>query len=238
MTTPEYEAVPALRASSLHRTYGVGNAAVHACRNVSLSVFSGELLVVRGRSGSGKTTLLNCLGGLDEPDSGTVFLGDRDLTALTEDEKVALRQTEVGFVFQSFGLISILSAAENIEVPMRLVGLPVAERRARVDELLELVGLGDHRHQRPTELSGGQQQRVGLARALANRPRVLIADEPTGQLDSVTAGTMMDLISGLVHTQQVAAVVSTHDPLMIQRADRLVELHDGVLVRDLDLSPR
>lgn len=236
--TSRNDSVPALRASSLHRTYGVGSAAVHACRDVSLSVFPGELLVVRGRSGSGKTTLLNCIGGLDEPDSGTVFLGDRNLTALSEDERVALRQTEVGFVFQSFGLISILSAAENIEVPMRLIGLPVAERRARVDELLELVGLGDHHHQRPAELSGGQQQRVGVARALANRPRVLIADEPTGQLDSVTAGTMMDLISDLVHIEQVAAVVSTHDPLMIQRADRLVELHDGVLVSDLDLSQR
>ncbi|WP_081746421.1 ATP-binding cassette domain-containing protein [Arthrobacter sp. H5] len=148
---------------------------------------------------------------------------------MRESDRVELRQTQLGFVFQSFGLISILSAAENVEVPMRLVGLPPVKRQARVDELLSLVGLADHHNQRPSELSGGQQQRVGLARALANRPRVLIADEPTGQLDSVTAGIMMDLIAGLVHSQNVAAVVSTHDPLMIQRADRVLELHDGRL---------
>ena len=133
-------------------------------------------------------------------------------------------------MFQSFGLIPILTAAENVEVPMRLVGIPPAERQARVDELLELVGLAKHHHQRPAELSGGQQQRVGLARALANRPGVLIDDEPTGQLDSVTAGTMMDLISDLVHSHQVAAIVSTHDPLLMQRADRVLELHDGHIV--------
>lgn len=237
MTAGQSVPAPALSAEQIHRTYGTGASAVHACRGVSMSVYPGELLVVRGRSGSGKTTLLNCIGGLDEPDSGTVYLDGRDLTALSEDERVALRQTQLGFVFQSFGLISILSAAENVEVPMRLIGLPTAERRTRVEELLDLVGLADHHHQRPSELSGGQQQRVGLARALANRPRVLIADEPTGQLDSVTAGTMMDLISDLVHTQRVAAVVSTHDPLMIERADRLMELHDGVLLRETELSP-
>lgn len=220
-------AVPALRAVGVSRTYGAGDGAVHACTDVSLSVQPGELLVVKGPSGSGKTTLLNCIGGLDEPDSGSVFVGDRELTAMREADRVALRQTHLGFVFQSFGLIPILTSAENVEVPMRLVGLPPAEREARVDELLELVGLSKHRHQRPAELSGGQQQRVGLARALANRPKVLIADEPTGQLDSVTAAAMMDLISDLVHTHEVAAIVSTHDPVLVGRADRLLELHDG-----------
>lgn len=227
--------VPALRADGVSRTYGAGDGAVHACTDVSLSVQPGELLVVKGPSGSGKTTLLNCIGGLDEPDSGRVFVGDRELTAMRESDRVALRQTHLGFVFQSFGLIPILTAAENVEVPMRLVGMPPAEREARVDELLEMVGLSKHRHQRPAELSGGQQQRVGLARALANRPKVLIADEPTGQLDSVTAGTMMDLISDLVHSNEVAAVVSTHDPLLIQRADRVLELHDGRLVSAGDM---
>lgn len=211
-------------------THGSGDSVVHACTDVSLSVQPGELLVVKGPSGSGKTTLLNCVGGLDEPDSGSVFVGDLELTAMRESDRVALRQTHLGFVFQSFGLIPILTAAENVEVPMRLVGIPPAERQARVDELLELVGLAKHHHQRPAELSGGQQQRVGLARALANRPGVLIDDEPTGQLDSVTAGTMMDLISDLVHSHQVAAIVSTHDPLLMQRADRVLELHDGHIV--------
>lgn len=221
---------PAMRAVGVNRTYGKGDGAVHACQDASLSVQPGELLVVKGPSGSGKTTLLNCIGGLDEPDSGSVFIGDHELTAMRESDRVELRQTELGFVFQSFGLIPILSAAENVEVPMRLVGVPPAERQARVDELLELVGLANHHHQRPAELSGGQQQRVGLARALANRPKLLIADEPTGQLDSVTASAMMDLISDLVHSHQVAAIVSTHDPLLMQRADRVLELHDGRIV--------
>lgn len=220
-------AVAALRADGVTKTYGSGESAVHACTDVSLAVAPGELLVVKGPSGSGKTTLLNCIGGLDEPDSGSVFVGDLELTAMREWDRVALRQTHLGFVFQSFGLIPILTAAENVEVPMRLIGMPAAERQARVDELLELVGLAKHHHQRPAELSGGQQQRVGLARALANRPKVLIADEPTGQLDSVTASTMMDLISDLVHSHSVAAIVSTHDPLLMQRADRVLELHDG-----------
>ncbi|GAB3544794.1 ABC transporter ATP-binding protein [Arthrobacter tumbae] len=229
-------AVPALRADGVTKTYRTGESAVYACTDVSLSVAPGELLVVKGPSGSGKTTLLNCIGGLDEPDSGSVFVGDLELTAMREQDRVTLRQTNLGFVFQSFGLIPILTAAENVEVPMRLVGMPAAERQARVDELLELVGLGKHHHQRPAELSGGQQQRVGLARALANRPKVLIADEPTGQLDSVTAGTMMDLISDLVHSHEVAAIVSTHDPLLMQRADRVLELHDGRILGGSDGS--
>ena len=218
---------PALRAQHISRTYGSGNAAVHACQDVSLEVFPGQLLVVRGPSGSGKTTLLNCVGGLDEPDSGRVWLGDRELTAMSENERIAARQREIGFIFQSFGLIPVLSAAENVEVPLRLVRTEPAQRQARVAELLEMVGLGDHHHQRPAELSGGQQQRVGLARALANSPQLLIADEPTGQLDSETATRMMDLISELVHTQGVAAIVSTHDPLLVARADVILELHDG-----------
>lgn len=221
-------AAPALRAVGVTKSYGSGESAVRACTDVSLSVRPSELLVVKGPSGSGKT-LLNCVGGLDEPDSGSVFVGDLELTAMRESDRVALRQTHLGFVFQSFGLIPILSAAENVEVPMRLVGMPSAERQKRVDELLELVGLAQHRHQRPAELSGGQQQRVGLARALANRPKVLIADEPTGQLDSVTAGAMMDLVSDLVRSHRVAAIVTTHDPLLVQRADRVLELHDGRL---------
>ncbi len=220
-------ATPALRVVGVSKTYGAGENAVHACREVSLSVQPGELLVVKGPSGSGKTTLLNCIGGLDEPDSGTVFIGERELTAMRESDRVELRQTEVGFVFQSFGLIPILSAAENVEVPMRLVGMEPGERQVRVAELLDLVGLENHHHQRPAELSGEQQQRVGLARALANRPKLLIADEPTGQLDSVTAAALMDLVSDLVHSHDVAAIVSTHDPQMTQRADRVHELRDG-----------
>ncbi len=219
-----------IRAQGLTRTFGTGDSAVHALVDATLEVEAGELVVLRGPSGSGKTTLLNLLGGLDTPSAGTVWLGDRELTAMSEADLVEVRRSTLGYVFQSFGLIPVLSAAENVEVPLRITNTDPAERDARVRELLELVGLAPHAEQRPYELSGGQQQRVGIARALANRPTLLIADEPTGQLDSATAASMMDLISELVHSQGVAAIVSTHDPKMAQRADRIVEIHDGRLV--------
>lgn len=221
---------PVLRADALTRVFSSGAGEVHACTDVSLRVHAGELLVVRGPSGSGKTTLLNMLGGLDRPTSGTVWLGDRELTAMTEPELLEVRRRDLGYVFQGFGLIPVLTAAENVEVPLRIARTPAAERDARVAELLELVGLGGHGGQRPDELSGGQQQRVGLARALAARPRILIADEPTGQLDSGTGAAMMELMSGLVHAEGIAAVIATHDPLLVQRADSVVELHDGRVV--------
>jgi putative ABC transport system ATP-binding protein len=218
-----------LRAESVSRTFTGRGGAVHAVAGVSLEVHAGELLVVTGRSGAGKTTLLNLLGGLDRPTGGRVLLGDEDLSTFDDDALAAVRRDRVGYVFQSFGLIPVLSAAENVEVPLRLQRMPPAARDARVAEVLDLVGLGAHAAQRPYELSGGQQQRVGIARALAAEPQVLLADEPTGQLDSGTAATVMDLIVELVHTRGVAAVVTTHDPLLVRRADRLVELHDGAV---------
>jgi len=217
-----------LRAESVSRVFETSGGAVHAVADVSLEVRPGELLVVTGPSGAGKTTLLNLLGGLDRPTSGRVFLADDELSALDEDALAAVRRDRLGYVFQSFGLIPVLSAAENVEVPLRLQRMPQAERDARVAESLDLVGLAAHAAQRPYELSGGQQQRVGIARALAARPQLLLADEPTGQLDSGTAATVMDLIGELVHARGVAAVVTTHDPALVGRADRVIELHDGV----------
>ncbi|PRZ07765.1 putative ABC transport system ATP-binding protein [Isoptericola sp. CG 20/1183] len=220
----------ALAAREVTRTFGTGPGAVHGLRGVSLTVDPGELLVVRGPSGSGKTTLLNVLGGLDAPSSGRVWLGARELTAMRPDEVIAVRREEVGYVFQAFGLLPVLSAAENVEVPLRLRRTAPRERARRVAEALDRVGLADHAAQRPYELSGGQQQRVGIARALVAAPRVLLADEPTGQLDSATARRVMDLLRELVHTERVAAVVTTHDPELVARADRVVDLHDGELV--------
>ena len=217
----------ALRAQKLTRTFSSSAGGVHACVEIDIEVHPGELVVVRGASGAGKTTLLNLLGGLDRPTSGRVWIGDVEATSLDEDALAQLRREQLGFVFQSFGLIPVLSAAENVELPLRIARLDPGERDRRVAEALQLVGLADHAAQRPGELSGGQQQRVGIARAIVASPRVLIADEPTGQLDSRTASTVMDLIGDLVHTQGIAAVVSTHDPLLVQRADRVVELHDG-----------
>lgn len=220
-----------LRAEKVSRTFGRGAAEVHALVDVDVEVHPGELTVVRGPSGSGKTTLLNILGGLDRPTSGRVLLGDgRVLSEMKENDVLAVRREMVGHIFQSFGLVPVLSAAENVEVALRLKNTPVGERAERVARALEQVSLGKHGTQRPYELSGGQQQRVGIARALVGDPQILIADEPTGQLDSDTAATIMDLLSELTHQRGIAAVVSTHDPILMGRADRLVELHDGHLV--------
>ncbi|MBK4348310.1 ABC transporter ATP-binding protein [Lacisediminihabitans changchengi] len=217
----------ALRASGVSRVFGSGNTAVYACSDVSLELHAGELVVLRGRSGSGKSTLLNLLGGLDIPTSGEIWWGDDSLTGLTDDRLTDLRRGRVGFVFQSFGLVPVLSAAENVAVPLRIAGIDPAERDDRVRRILALVGLDDHTNQRPTELSGGQQQRVALARALVIEPKILIADEPTGQLDSSTASEMMSLINSLVEQRQIAAIISTHDPLIVAQARSVIELHDG-----------
>ena len=222
---------PVLRGEGLGRVFRSPAGDVHALTEVDVGVAPGELLVVRGPSGSGKTTLLNLLGGLDRPTSGRVLLGGVDLTALREREALAVRRDRIGYVFQTFGLVPVLSAAENVEVPLRLRRVAPAERSERVAAALAAVGLEGHARQRPYELSGGQQQRVGIARALVAEPEVLIADEPTGQLDSVTAVRVMDLIRDAVRAARVAAVVSTHDPILTERADRVVELHDGRISR-------
>jgi putative ABC transport system ATP-binding protein len=213
----------------LGRDYVTGANVVHALTDVDLRVERGELVAVRGRSGSGKTTLLALLGGLDRPTSGQVLIDGRSVGDMNADELVDLRRKRVGFIFQTFGLLSILSAAENVEVPLRLVRTPPAERDDRVTVLLELVGLGDRSRHRPHELSGGEQQRVAIARALANRPDVLLADEPTGQLDSATGRSIMTLLRSIVRSEGVTAIVATHDPMLIDLADRVLELRDGRL---------
>ncbi|MDQ7879282.1 ABC transporter ATP-binding protein [Microbacterium sp. QXD-8] len=220
----------ALRAEGLVRVFPSAAGDVHAVDGIDIELRAGELLAVRGASGAGKTTLLNLLGVLDRPTSGRVWIGDVDTTDLPEDDLAALRRDALGFVFQSFGLIPVLSARENVELPLRIARTDPAERDARVADALAMVGLAAHAEQRPAELSGGQQQRVGIARAIVARPRVLIADEPTGQLDSRTAATIMDLLGALAHRQGLAAIVSTHDPLLVARADRVIEVHDGRIV--------
>lgn len=218
-----------VRVCSVSRDFGKGSQIVHAVRDVSFTAGQGELVAVRGRSGAGKTTLLNIVGGLDRPTSGEVFVDGTELTRAPEPELIALRRGVVGFVFQSFGLVPILSAAENVGVPLRLAKVPAREREQRVAVLLELVGLGGHAKQRPYELSGGQQQRVAIARALANDPKLLIADEPTGQLDSETGKSIMDLLRAVVHTRGMTALVATHDATLIDLADRVMTLRDGKL---------
>lgn len=214
----------------LHRTYGTGAAAVHALRGVSLTVPRGELVALKGRSGSGKTTLLNLVGGLDTPDHGKITVDGVELAGLGESGLLELRRDRLGFIFQSFGLIPILTAAENVGVPLRLRRTDPRAREERVALLLALVGLADHAKQRPGELSGGQQQRVAIARALANRPALLIADEPTGQLDAETGLAVMELLRAVVRGEGVTALVATHDATLLDLADRVLELRDGEIV--------
>ena len=221
---------PIAVSEGLTREFEGGRGVVHALQGVDLRFAAGRLTVVHGRSGSGKTTLLNLLGGLDRPTSGRVWVDGAEISSLGENDLVGLRREKIGFVFQSFGLVPILSAAENVEVPLRLHNTEPGERTERVAELLNLVGLAGRAKHRPYELSGGEQQRVAIVRALANRPRLLIADEPTGQLDSANARTIMEVIRSLVRSEGVSAIVATHDPLLLDVADTVVELRDGQVV--------
>ena len=211
----------------VHRRFGTGRTSVHALRDVTLDVAAGTMVALVGRSGSGKTTLLNIVGGLDRPDTGSVLVDGTDVTALDDDGLSRLRRAKVAYVFQTFGLIPVLSAAENVGAPLRLARVPARERERRVEVLLELVGLADHARQRPGELSGGQQQRVAIARALAASPRLLIADEPTGQLDAETGLSVMALLRGVVESEGVTALVATHDAVMMALADRVLRINDG-----------
>ena len=223
---------PVVEAVGLTREYTIGGSTVRALRGVDLSVVEGELVAVRGRSGSGKTTLLNLLGGLDRPTSGRVLIEGREVTAMSETELVDLRRHHVAFIFQTFGLIPYLSAAENVEIPLRLLRTEPLERDRRVLELLELVDLDDRARHRPMELSGGEQQRVAIARSLAGAPRLLLADEPTGQLDSETGHRIMELLRSVMRQRTLTAIVATHDPRILDVADRVLELRDGALVHD------
>jgi putative ABC transport system ATP-binding protein len=218
---------PMVETRDLSRDYPMPGGVVHAVRGVSVRVGRGELVALRGRSGSGKTTLLSMVGALDRPTHGSVSVDGMPVSDLPESELIGFRRQRVGFIFQAFGLLPILSAAENVEVPLRLVRTEPGERDRRIHELLEMVGLGDRANHRPHELSGGEQQRVAIARALANRPGLLLADEPTGQLDSQTGRGIMSLIQHLVRSEGVTAIVATHDPMLIDLADRVIELRDG-----------
>jgi putative ABC transport system ATP-binding protein len=221
-----------VRTEGLTREFQAGRAVVHALREVDVGVGEGELAVVHGPSGSGKTTLLNLVGGLDRPTAGRVWVAGAEVSRLGEEGLVRFRRTTIGFVFQGFGLLPILTAAENVEVPLRLQKAEPARRDSRVRELLDAVGLGGRANHRPYELSGGEQQRVAIVRALVNDPPLLLADEPTGQLDSENARTIMELIRDLVDSRGVSALVATHDPALLDVADRVIRLQDGRVVAD------
>lgn len=216
-----------LRAERVSRVFATGAGDVHALTDVSLGADRGELVVVRGPSGSGKTTLLNLLGALDRPTSGRVLLGDgRELSGLLEKDVLEVRRSQIGYVFQSFGLISVLSAAENVEVPLRLLEVDPRERDRRVAAALDLVGLSGHARQRPYELSGGQQQRVGIARALATEPSVLLCDEPTSALDSQTTGQILGLIRDVRDRLGITVLIITHEMSVVREVCDSVTLLD------------
>lgn len=219
-----------LSARGLRKKYPMGAEHVLALRDVEVDVLPGDFLALRGPSGSGKTTLINLLGLLDVPDQGQIFIEGRDSSTLSDNERTDLRRDRYGFVFQTFNLIPVLSAAENVGYPMLLQATPSADIEARAYELLAAVGLKGKEKVRPDLLSGGQRQRVAIARALANQPAVIFADEPTASLDSQTADAILDLMGQLNKERGVAFVISTHDPRVVERAARVITLHDGAIV--------
>ncbi len=226
-STAEQASRTMVEVRAVSRVFGSGHTAVHALREVSFTVGQGQLVALCGRSGSGKTTLLNIIGGLDVPTSGGLAVAGQEMTGMVQRERTALRRSTVAFIFQSFGLIPMLSAAENIGIPLRITGMQPSAREERVATMLAVVGLSEHAAQRPNELSGGQQQRVAIARALAGRPQLLIADEPTSQLDLETGRQIMRLLLTVVRAEGITAVVATHDEALIDLADEVIRLEDG-----------
>ena len=218
---------PIIEVKGVTRTFRLGTVDIQAVRNVDLSIPRGRFITLVGRSGSGKTTLLNLMAGLDTPTSGTVLFEGQDISKFGERQVNDLRRRRIGIVFQSFALLPLLSAYENVELPLRISGVPGAERVRRAQEVLEMVGLGRRANHRPFELSGGEQQRVSIARAMAMRPDVLLADEPTGELDSDNAGAIFGLFRQMVDRESMTVVATTHDQTLLDLADDIYRFHDG-----------
>lgn len=220
-----------VRASGLARVFGSGPGAVKVLKGIHLDIPAGRLVVLKGRSGSGKTTLINLLGALDRPSGGTIEIAGRDVTAMGDAERDALRRRELGLIFQSFALFPLMSAYENVEFVLRVSGAPATGRKAAAERALEQVGLKARMHHRPFELSGGEQQRTAIARAIAHKPSLVLADEPTAELDSRTGLQIIKLFRDLVQESGVSVVLTTHDPAIMEIVDHVYELEDGVIVQ-------
>jgi len=214
----------------LCKVYRMGLTEIHALKNVNLKVYRGEMVAVVGPSGSGKTTLLNLVGTLDKPTSGKIYIDGEDITTKSEKELTLLRRKKIGFVFQFYNLIPVLTAYENVELPLLISGVPKKEREKRVRKLLEMVGLEDRMNHRPDELSGGEQQRVAIARALVNNPSIILADEPTGDLDTETGLMVVQLMRKLAKEENSTVIMVTHDPQISEIADRIIYLRDGKII--------
>lgn len=221
-------------ATGVHKTYDTGTVQVHALRGVDLKVRPGEMVAIMGPSGCGKTTLLNCLSGLDDFDEGTVLIAGEDISHMADNKKTEFRAKEMGFVFQTYNLLPVLSAVENVELPLIVSGTRPKVARQKGLEALESVGLREYANNRPAQLSGGQRQRVTVARALVNEPSIIWADEPTGALDSKTANEIMDLIVSLNERKHQTCVIVTHAPEVAARCHRTIHMADGVIVRESD----
>lgn len=225
---------PVIQIKNVSRVYNDGRVKVNALDAVSLDIRAGEFTAVVGPSGSGKTTLLNITGGLDRPDAGTVLIGGENITAMRPGKLTDFRLHHIGFVFQSYNLVPVLTALENVEFLLLLQGVPARERTERATRLLIRMGLEEQKHRRPAELSGGQQQRVAVARALAVKPRFILADEPTANLDSHNANSLLDLLGELNATDGITFLLCTHDPRVMSRARRLITLADGRITSDVE----
>jgi putative ABC transport system ATP-binding protein len=221
-----------VKTENLEKIYKDEGPPVHALQGINLDVQKGEFLAIAGPSGSGKSTLLNLIGGLDEPTSGKIFLENTDLSTLNKGKLAQMRLFKLGFVFQAYNLIPVLTAAENVEFVLMQQGIPERERRRKTIRLLEELGIGEYANRRPNAMSGGQQQRVAVARAIASEPMLVLADEPTANLDSETAGSLLDLMRNLNQTKGITFIFSTHDPMVMERAERLVRLKDGKVIGD------
>jgi putative ABC transport system ATP-binding protein len=221
-----------LETRDVRKSFGEGDAAVEALRGVSLGVSAGEMLAIMGRSGSGKSTLLTLLGGVDTPTSGQVLLEGVNLAQMDDDQRTLIRRRRIGFVFQAFNLLPILTAEENVTLPLELDGVPSAEARQRAQRVLEMVGLTARRDHLPGKLSGGEQQRVAIARALVIEPAIVLADEPTGNLDSTNSKRITQVLRELVDRHGQTLVLVTHDPAVADQADRVIFLHDGQIERE------
>jgi len=227
----------AVELKDVRKTYGTGPIAVPALRGISLRVASGEFLAIAGSSGSGKTTLLNIIGGLDRADSGDVLVEGENLQLLSSGGLARLRLRRLGFVFQAYNLLPVLTALENAEFILLLQGVPAEQRKARVQKLFAEIGLAGLENRRPGELSGGQQQRVAVARAIVTEPALILADEPTANLDSVTATALLEVMEQLNRVHGTTFVYATHDPQVMERARRLIRLRDGQIASDVAHSP-
>ncbi len=221
-----------LEIQNLHKIYKSGEVEVHAVRGVDLKIEKGEFTAIVGPSGSGKTTLLNMIGGLDKPTEGKIFIDGTDITQMKDADLINFRLWNIGFVFQAYNLIPVLTAKENTEFVMYLQGKPKEEREKRVNELLKEVGLADRMNNRPSQLSGGQQQRVAVARALAPKPKFILADEPTANLDSVSTEKLLDIMEQLNREENITFIFSTHDQRVVKKAHRVITLEDGKIVKD------